>query len=836
MHLCISHSHRLGGRRPAAVLALCAAGLATLAGHGRAQQPGSGILRGQVIEAGTNTPVRGAIVVLVPLSPPVGIRDTVPASPSTLFTNDRGEYAFEGVAPGRYRLDVSGLGYRSMEVWVDLPRPGLARRSVALEVKPIELDPVDIVLSPPASRVTGELIPLPAASPPVPGGTTAAVNPVLYGLDMHVLDPAHLPESGPFGEPDVLRALERFPGVSTRGDFSANLWTRGSPWGTTEILLDGLPLYDPLHLGGIVAGVAAEGLQSVALMPGVRPPSAAEGAAGTIALTTRPAEERGASVGVSSLAVQSTVEDRLFDDRAGLTVTARRSWWDLFSPPAIVAAPQSRSPIDYHFADVVGHVDARLGSLGLLEGGGLWEEDRLHGDIAYVVSASDGRWGNRLGWLKLSRRFGGLRAEVRLGRVGYRVATRPLPWYTFLGPTGVPALDEIGTAIDHTSLETSVHGSDVSGHLTWDAGVDLVHERLAQVGADAIDGGLPGVRAPAHLARLRAWTEATVSVGAVDVAGGVSMSQASGDAPSPFALPSLRVRWSPTSWLTLEGARGKSVQFIYPLAPTGGSLGPALGTGYTWIIAGDGTPPLVSDISTLTAGLSLPGGSFAQVVGWTRRMDGLWIDAATRLPDGTREPLRLGSHAFGGERGHGLEARLGWRNHRLDVETGYALGRSRFQDGTGHSWSSPAERRHSLDLHAQAYVTSSLDVGLDYTSETGWPVVQGPVVACGYDRWKGCVDFANPDSVPQSYSLSAAPSYESLDLTVRWTHRWEHVTLDLVGSIDNVLGRANAEAFRAGTCEGAQLFSSACGESLGVPSFAPGLTRPTPTIAAKVRF
>lgn len=835
MRLHTSHPDWIGVRRRASALAVCAAALATLTGRGRAQQPGQGILRGQVLEAETDTPVRSASVVLVPLSSGVRRRDSLSGEAITVYTDDHGEYAFQGVAPGRYRLDVSGFGYRSTRVWIDLPSPLLVRRSVALEVKPIQLSPVKIVLTSSTRRVQGELIPLQPGSGRAPADTTATVTPVLYGLDMRVLDPAHLPQSGPFGDLDIFRALERFPGVSTRGDFSADLWTRGSPWGMTEILLDGLPLYDPVHLGGIAAGVAAEGLESVELMPGVRPPSAAEGAAGTIALRTRTARTRSASLGVSPLAAQSRLEARVLHGRVGVSITARRSWWDLLSQSGIFDASQAHGPVDYYFADAVGHVDARLGSATLLEGGGLWEEDRLYGDIPGVISASDGHWGNRLGWLKVSRQFGGLRAEARIGSVAYRVTTRPVPWYFLLGPTGLSTLDETRTAIDHTSLETSVHGGDVSGRLRWDAGIALVHERLAQRDTAASSRGAPGVQAPVHLARVRAWTEATASVGAFEFAGGVSLNQATGGVPMPLALPSLRVRWSPTRWLTLESARGKSIQFIYPVAPTGTGLGPALPTGYAWIIAGDTMPPLISDISTLAAELSLPAGTFAQVVAWTRRVNGVSLTGVMGLSNGERDGVWWQRNAFGSEHGQGLEARLGWRNHRFDVEAGYARGRSRFDDD-GLSWPSPAGRRHSLDLHAQAYVTNTVDVGLDYTSQTGWPLVEGPSSSCGYARWRGCVDFTSPDSTPQSYSLSDAPRYRSLDLTVRWTHQWEHVGLDLMGSVDNVLGRANVEAFRAGTCGGTSLFSAVCEAPLGMPSFAQGLTRPTPAIAAKLRF
>ena len=161
-----------------------------------------------------------------------------------------------------------------------------------------------------------------------------------------------------------------------------------------------------------------------------------------------------------------------------------------------------------------------------------------------------------------------------------------------------------------------------------------------------------------------------------------------------------------------------------------------------------------------------------------------------------------------------MEARIGWRDRRLDIEAGYALGRSRFDDGTGPSWPSPAERGRSLDLHSQAYLTNTVDVELEYTSEAGWTLVQGPAVACGHNGPTGCVDFTNPDAIPRSYSFADAPPYESLDLAVRWTHRWGHLRLELAGSVDNLLGRANVDAFRAGTCDGAQLFSSVCAQAL----------------------
>lgn len=818
---------RVGG-----LLLSCLSLLTATPARAEAQAVSLGSVRGTVLEADSDRPVRSATVSLVAVPP--GAQEALSgATRRSVLTDDGGRYAFVGVAAGRYRIDVSGLGYRQARVWISLPRDWAVRRSVALEVDPVALEPISISLRPSVPRVAPDLAPV-GIRVRAPKAATVGESLELATLDARVLDPSRLPGVGTLGEPDVFRALQRLPGVSARGDFSDNLWTRGAPWGMTQILLDGLPLFDPLHVGGIAAGLAADGLESIVLLPGVRPPSAAEGAAGTIALTTRPAaQKRRASVAVSSMAVRTRLEDRFLDGRIGLAVTARRSWWDLISPPPIFRAQPSHRGVDYNFADAAGRLDAKIGTLATLEAGGLWEEDHLDGNIAGLVSMSEGRWGNRLGWVKLRRSLRGIRMETMLGAVEYRVVTRPKPWSAFFGPDGVPSLEHIETAIGHSTVGLSLGGSQASGRFTWETGFRTVRERLSQVGADAWDRGLQGVDAPAVLRRTHGWAEAALRIASVDLAGGLGLDRTSGRGSRPPILPTLRVRWEPLGWLTLEVADGAAIQFIYPLAPAGTSLGPSLGTGYSWIMAVDGTPPLVSHIATAGALVSLAGGVSVNVAAWRRRVGGLWLPGVSALDSG--RVWQVATEEGGGhERGRGIEARVGWRNERASVDASYSVERSRYSDENGLAWPSPAKRRRSFDLHAMARATDALTVGVDYTAETGWPLVLGPAAACGEDA-VGCVDLPY-EQQPREYAFAEAPPFASLDLAVEWRHAWGWGDLGVTGSLQNVLGHANAAAFRAETCDGAELVSSVCEVARGVPRFSSGYTRPTPSLALKLSF
>ena len=54
-----------------------------------------------------------------------------------------------------------------------------------------------------------------------------------------------------FGEADVLRAVRTLPGVNARNDYSVGMNVRGGEADQNLVLLDGHPIYNPFHMGGI---------------------------------------------------------------------------------------------------------------------------------------------------------------------------------------------------------------------------------------------------------------------------------------------------------------------------------------------------------------------------------------------------------------------------------------------------------------------------------------------------------------------------------------------------------------------------------------------------------
>lgn len=744
------------------------------------------------------------------------------------MTGEDGAYRFRGVPPGEYRLRVSRLGYRAMTLWVELPPAWRVRRSLALRVEPIELAPLRYTAGGAFARW-----PRGRARAVSVGRWTSAGLSERPTLDARALTPGEVRAMATLGEPDLLRALQRLPGVSGRGDYSAAPWMRGAPWGFTQVTLDGLPLYDPFHLGGAGTALAADGLEAAYLLPGARPAAHSEGAAGTLHLVSRTARaEGGTSLAASSVALRAHAEDRWLRERVGLALTGRRSWWDLLRPGFLSGG--SAGPFDYHFADLAGRLDVRVGEGGTIEAGGLWEEDRIDGDVGDLVSESRGRWGNRSGWVALDRSFGSSGIRATIGRSAYSLRTGPRPWASFRSSRGIPSLDRVELDLSRRVLRLEAAGELPQAPVEWNAGFERVAERLAQFGSEAWDRGAPGVDGEAVAERSRGWAEGTVRLGSLRLATGAAL-DLSKDLPLPGGpvRPSVRLRWEGPGRLKVELARSRNRQFAYPVAPAGRAFGPDLRVGHVWVLAGDGRPSLTSDVTTLGLEVRLPGELTGGVTAWRRRSSGLWTRGVSTLVEGSRQSASP-EGGTGKERAEGLEILVRRDGSRISGEASYTWTDAEMQGDAGRIWSSPAERRHSVDAVVGSRIARGLRAATLFRAESGWPYAFGPWTCERFDPV--CTSPENLARRPASFSFRRSPGYVSLDLVLDWTKRGERLAWRASASLRNVLGQENPAAYRAASCFGAELVSMVCEKAVGAGGFSRGLTGLTPAVAVELEF
>ena len=141
-------------------------------------------------------------------------------------TNSDGYFVLSGIPLGLYEVNATMIGYAVFKEKVDL----LNGESVRLEIRLMEeaIKGTEVLVT--AERQKFE----------------RSMESSQIALDLREINSAPA-----FVEPDVFRTLQMLPGVQTTSDFSSALYVRGSTPDQNLIMLDGIAIYNPYHLGGI---------------------------------------------------------------------------------------------------------------------------------------------------------------------------------------------------------------------------------------------------------------------------------------------------------------------------------------------------------------------------------------------------------------------------------------------------------------------------------------------------------------------------------------------------------------------------------------------------------
>ena len=141
-------------------------------------------------------------------------------------TNSDGYFVMSEIPLGLYEINVTMIGYAVHKQEVDLS----LGESIRLEIRLIEeaIQGTEVLVT--AERQKFE----------------RSMESSQIALDLREINSAPA-----FVEPDVFRTLQMLPGVQTTSDFSSALYVRGSTPDQNLIMLDGIAVYNPYHLGGI---------------------------------------------------------------------------------------------------------------------------------------------------------------------------------------------------------------------------------------------------------------------------------------------------------------------------------------------------------------------------------------------------------------------------------------------------------------------------------------------------------------------------------------------------------------------------------------------------------
>ena len=257
-----------------------------------------GTVVGRVWDAETADPVAGAVVTLTDLDRATG-------------TDANGRYVLRQVPAGRHEITVHFIGFAHRSLHALVPQNGQLEIDVWLLPEPVRIQTMDVRAP---VLVRGLDIGAAAAFPDREISAAAVRN-----------DPQ-------LTEPDAFEALDGGE-VFLRPETPSGVNIRGGASDQTAYLLDGIPIFNPYHSGGISSGWNPDALSKLRLASADPMPSCPNTLSGSIEAVTRaPGDRVHAQGSVSTTQSRATFDGPLGPAGAGYLVSLRTGLPDGIAP------------------------------------------------------------------------------------------------------------------------------------------------------------------------------------------------------------------------------------------------------------------------------------------------------------------------------------------------------------------------------------------------------------------------------------------------------------------------------------------------------------------------
>ena len=159
------------------------------------------------------------------------------------------------------------------------------------------------------------------------------------------------------GEVDVLKAIQLLPGVQS-SEGSSGFYVRGGGPDQNLILLDGVPVYNASHIGGLFSVFNADAIKTVRLTKGGFPARFGGRLSSVLQIDMKEGNMKNfrgdATIGLISSKL--TLEGPIIKDKTSFIVAARRTYADLFVRPFMPAS----TDLTLYFYDLNAKINHRI--------------------------------------------------------------------------------------------------------------------------------------------------------------------------------------------------------------------------------------------------------------------------------------------------------------------------------------------------------------------------------------------------------------------------------------------------------------------------------------------
>jgi len=313
--------------------------------------PQNGIISGFITDSSSGEALIGANVI---------IQETGQG----MATDINGYYIIQNILPGDYTLMVSYVGFSINRQKISIAVRHSLKKNIEMVEDLVELTQVD---------VTAEKLQRRNNIQP------SKIN----------LSPRMLKAAPALAEPDLFRTIQALPGVLTTSEYSTGLVIRGGNTDQNLIMLDGITVYNPSHLGGVFSNFIVDGVKEAELIKGAYNAEYGGRLSAVLNVISREGNQKEfkGKANISLLSAQTTLEGPFY--KGAWVLSGRRTYFDLVLPKVLPEKIAANIP-PYYFYDIQSHIFSDLTS-----------KDRLSlsyyagiDDILFDTFGLDGRWGN----------------------------------------------------------------------------------------------------------------------------------------------------------------------------------------------------------------------------------------------------------------------------------------------------------------------------------------------------------------------------------------------------------------------------------------------------------
>jgi len=281
-----------------------------------------------------------------------------------MATDINGYYIIQDIVPGNYTIMVSYIGFDMYKQKTRLSDDESKKVNINLVEQVVQLTEIEVTAEKLQRRNNIQL---------------SKIN----------LSPRMMKAAPALAEPDLFRTIQALPGVLTTSEFSTGLVIRGGNTDQNLIMLDGITVYNPSHLGGVFSNFIVDGVKEAELIKGAYNAEYGGRLSAVLNVISREGNknEFKGKVNLSLLSAQTTLEGPFY--KGAWVLSGRRTYFDLVLPKVLPDNINVNIP-PYYFYDIQSHVFSDITS-----------KDRISlsyysgiDDLFFDTFGLDGQWGN----------------------------------------------------------------------------------------------------------------------------------------------------------------------------------------------------------------------------------------------------------------------------------------------------------------------------------------------------------------------------------------------------------------------------------------------------------